>query len=291
MAKVNQTIPLISNIASIQFLRQASSMLDLPIRTTATAVIYYHRFKTFMDNREKTIFLDGALTEEEVLYRNEELLTTTCLQLACKATEVPRKVRDLVNVGYRYYHPKGSTLNIDENYFKMRSSLVTSELLLVRALGFDLEVELPFAYCLNVLRGLGSIRYFVADERRSKRHPYPAPKEIWKRMENDMESETSAIARLAWVYVWDSLCSPKIALTHSIPSIGLGCLYLALQSTETEMPMSMNEYVDMWGASENISVQAVRDVIMDLLDFYDHFPSDTLSTPNTKLPPKPLIKS
>lgn len=70
----------------------------------------------------------------------------------------------------------------------MRSSLVTSELLLVRALGFDLEVELPFAYCLNVLRGLGSIRYFIADEtkKHSKRHHHhhhPNQKEIWKRME------------------------------------------------------------------------------------------------------------
>lgn len=70
----------------------------------------------------------------------------------------------------------------------MRSSLVTSELLLVRALGFDLEVELPFAYCLNVLRGLGSIRYFITDEtkRPSKRHHHPAQKEVWKRMENGM---------------------------------------------------------------------------------------------------------
>lgn len=85
----------------------------------------------------------------------------------------------------RYYHPKGTTLNVDENYFKMRSSLVTSELLLVRALGFDLEVELPFAYCLNVLRGLGSIRYFMTDEtkRPSKKHHH-TQKEVWKKMEN-----------------------------------------------------------------------------------------------------------
>lgn len=106
----------------------------------------------------------------------------------------------------------------------MRASLVTTELLLVRALGFDLEVELPFAYCMNVLRGLASIRYFAADEtkrlsRRQSYHP-PAQKEVWKRMENgknghswlydcliikllDMSPEMSAIARLAWVYIWD----------------------------------------------------------------------------------------
>lgn len=37
------------------------------------------------------------------------------------------------------------------------------------------------------------------------------------------------------------------------------------------MSMSMNDYVDMWGASENISVQAVRDVVTDLLEFYDNY--------------------
>ncbi|CEP07047.1 hypothetical protein [Parasitella parasitica] len=269
--------PLIPNVASVQFLRQSSFMLDLPIRTTATAIVYYHRFNEFINHKEKVINVDGTPTEEDVLYQNEELLTTTCLQLACKATEVPRKVRDIVNVGYRYYHPNGTTLDVDENYFKMRSSLVTSELLLVRALGFDLELELPFAYCLNVLRGLGSIRYYRTDEvkKTTKRHHSHTAqqKEVWKKMENDMEPDMSAIARLAWI-----LCSPKIASTHSIPGIGLGCLYLALRTAEVEMSMSMSEYVDMWGASENISVQAVRDVVLDLLDFYDHFPSITAPT-------------
>ncbi|KAI7890028.1 cyclin-like protein [Mucor mucedo] len=280
----SQEVPLIPNMSAIQFLRQTSSMLDLPIRTTATAVVYFHRFNVFMSNQEKNIHVDGSINAQDALYTNEELLTTTCLQLACKATEVPRKVRDLVNVGYRYYHPNSTTLNVNESYFRMRSSLVTSELLLVRALGFDLEIELPFAYCLNVLRGLGSVRYFITDEARkqSKRHHHhPAQKEIWKRMEHDMDPEMSTIARLAWMYVWDSLCSPKIALTHSIPGIGLGCLYLALRTSNVEMSMSMNEYVDLWGASENISVQAVRNVITDLLEFYDHFPVSHFDTNET----------
>ncbi|GAA5806144.1 hypothetical protein HPULCUR_011674 [Helicostylum pulchrum] len=277
---LQKDIPLIPNMSAIQFLRQTSSMLDLPIRTTATAIVYFHRFNAFISSREKVVNMDGSINAEDALYNNEELLTTTCLQLACKATEVPRKVRDLVNVGYRYYHPNGTTLDVDESYFRMRASLVTSELLLVRALGFDLEVELPFAYCLNVLRGLGSIRYFITDDtkKQSKRHHFPAQKEIWKRMEQDMDPEMSTIARLAWMYVWDILCSPKIALAHSIPGIGLGCLYLALRTSGVEMSMSMSEYVDLWGASENISVQAVRNVITDLLEFYDQFPVNNTET-------------
>lgn len=67
----------------------------------------------------------------------------------------------------------------------MRASLVTSELVLIRALGFDLELELPFSYCLHVLRALASIRYYSLNEikKQSKRHHHLAPKEIWKKME------------------------------------------------------------------------------------------------------------
>ncbi|KAL9557097.1 hypothetical protein MBANPS3_001554 [Mucor bainieri] len=65
--------PLIPSVAPIQFLRQSSSMLDLPIRTTATAVLYYHRFNEFMNSKEKVINVDGTLTEEDALYQNEEV--------------------------------------------------------------------------------------------------------------------------------------------------------------------------------------------------------------------------
>lgn len=86
-----------------------------------------------------------------------------------------------------------------------------------------------------------------------------------------------------------SLCSPKIALKHSTPGIGLGCLYLALRTCKADFSLTMNEYVDMWGASQNISVQAVRDVVTDLLDLYENFPFDNLKDipiTNSKLPVK-----
>ncbi|KAF7725618.1 hypothetical protein EC973_009497 [Apophysomyces ossiformis] len=147
---------------------------------------------------------------------------------------------------------------------RMRSSLVTSELLLVRALDYELEVELPFTFCLNTLRGMGLIHYITA-------HTSPInpgwQKEIMRRMEQDMEDELSAIGRLAWMFLWDGLCSPKIALMHTMPGIALGCLYLALRTANADLPMTMSEWVDMWGASENMSVQAVRGLYKQNLDY------------------------
>jgi hypothetical protein len=73
-------------------------------------------------------------------------------------------------------------------YFKMRSSLATSELLLVRALDCDLELELPFSFALNVLRNMGSITYFHTSPQSTPLSPshlngYSLQKEVWKRME------------------------------------------------------------------------------------------------------------
>ncbi|CAO3614405.1 unnamed protein product [Cunninghamella echinulata] len=45
---------LLPNFASINFIRQASAMLNLPVRTTGTALYYYHRFHQFMSNNQNT---------------------------------------------------------------------------------------------------------------------------------------------------------------------------------------------------------------------------------------------
>ncbi|ORZ15762.1 hypothetical protein BCR42DRAFT_415856 [Absidia repens] len=161
-------------------------------------------------------------------------------------------------------------------YFKMRSSLATSELLLVRALDCDLELELPFTFSLNVLRNMGSISFYQTTSISPSSSSPPQvssfgfQKDIWKRMENEMPLSFNVIARLTWMFVWDSLCSPKVTLKHSAPEIALGCLYLALRTTDACLQMTMTEWVDQWGASDNVSVQAVRDVALDLLELYEH---------------------
>ncbi|KAG2227032.1 hypothetical protein INT45_006439 [Circinella minor] len=275
-------LSLVPNLASIHYLRQAGAMLDLPVRTTATAIMYYHQFNRFMllNKGKKPERNDRFVDENMPLYMNEELLTTTCLHLACKMTDVPRKVRDLVNVGYRYYHPKEGILQVDETYFKMRSSLVVGELLLVRALGYDLEVSLPFTYCLNVLRGMASVTWFATSSKQDRRSLPGNQKDYWRSMEQEMDPELSTIARLAWMFCWDSICSPRIILTRTTAEVALGCLYLALKLSQAELPMNMNQWVDMWGASENISVQNVCDVVTDLIELFDHCPT-TEELPNT----------
>ncbi|KAI9301159.1 hypothetical protein BJ944DRAFT_169588 [Cunninghamella echinulata] len=159
----------------------------------------------------------------------------------------------------------------------MRTTLTKSELLLVRALDFNLEVELPFTFCLTVLRNMGSIPFFYSlSDTSSSSSPYIngtnsiSFQKIWKQMEqgsnnqnnhnhnDNMPINFNSIARVAWMFVWDSLCCPKLSLKYSIAEVGLGCLYLALRTSYADLQMTMTDWVDMWGASNNISVQTVR---------------------------------
>lgn len=86
-----------------------------------------------------------------------------------------------------------------QTYFRMRSSLVTGELLLVRALSFDLEVTLPFTYCLHVLRAMAAVSWFNKagneDKRERRRSRSGSPeyhKDIWRHMEQGKMADGSS---------------------------------------------------------------------------------------------------
>ncbi|RUS15159.1 cyclin-like protein [Endogone sp. FLAS-F59071] len=144
------------NLAAITFIRETSAMLQLPLQTIGTTLLYYHRYHEFMRRltSEKPI---APEEEAECLQIEETLLATTCIHVACKTTETPRKIRDVINVGHRFLHPKEPTLDISETYYGLRSSLITSELVLLRALGYELDAELPFGWALKVIRGTALI--------------------------------------------------------------------------------------------------------------------------------------
>lgn len=113
-------------------------MLHLPPLSTAHALAYTHRFKKSKHAE--------PFTEIDTM-----LLATTTMFLACKVTEQPRRLSDVIGTGYRILHPTHAPLDLDEGYYSLRSSVVTTELILVRLLEFDLECSLPFSKVQRLL--------------------------------------------------------------------------------------------------------------------------------------------
>ncbi|KAI8578445.1 hypothetical protein K450DRAFT_246843 [Umbelopsis ramanniana AG] len=266
------------HFVNIHFFHEASIMLDLPIKTAATAIIYQQRFKKFMASRRKNPVgesNDHAISVNLALDRDDELLATTCLHLACKATEVVRKIRDVINVCYRLVHQSDSILEIDEYYYRLRTSLTTSELILTRALGYNLDVDLPFAFALKVLKGMGCVPIFMEDENdqrlwhtdisrngRSANEGLPDKQvlqnAISRYFEEDLDVDLTLVARLTWVYVWDSICYPSIALEYDSYSIALACIYLAVRSAGASLPMELFQWVRFWGDAHNVTIQSMK---------------------------------
>ncbi|KAJ3326565.1 Cyclin- protein fam58a [Blyttiomyces sp. JEL0837] len=78
----------------------------------------------------------------------EHLIAAAAVHLACKQTEVSRKVRDVINVGYWVLHNEsdGYIYTEEDIYWELKESLITAEMFLLRALRFDTNVELPYAF-------------------------------------------------------------------------------------------------------------------------------------------------
>ncbi|KAF9163695.1 hypothetical protein DFQ26_002256 [Actinomortierella ambigua] len=211
-------------IHAIELIRIAGEILQLPPTTIGTALIYYHKYRAYLHQAMRRGDKDN-----EAFKADEYLFATACLHLACKCTEVSRKVRDLVNVTYRVMNPNQPVLSLSTKpgaeeaaaaaaveqaanasqagtgagaegagdgsqtqsqpapphtfpvfpnappptvttYWHIRDSLLTTELMLLRILQFDLDVPLPFNDILRTFKGMGSV--FEPSEEEAA-HLYP----------------------------------------------------------------------------------------------------------------------
>ncbi|KAF9094990.1 hypothetical protein BGX29_009219 [Mortierella sp. GBA35] len=179
-------------IHAIELIRIAGEILQFPPTTIGTSLVYYHKYRAYLHQAYKR-----GERDNEAFRADEYLFATACLHLACKCTEVSRKVRDLVNVTYRVMNPGQPALSLstkvndDSNqpsssqqqqhtiappptaatYWHIRDSLLTTELMLLRILQFDLDVSLPFSDVLRIYKGMGMV-FSPTDEEAAQLYPH-----------------------------------------------------------------------------------------------------------------------
>ncbi|KAK9723066.1 hypothetical protein K7432_002174 [Basidiobolus ranarum] len=259
-----------SSISPYQYIILAGEKLKLPQPTIATAIVLYYRVK----NSQSQLSSQGRQESKQLEQENETcddlevyLLVTTCINLACKTTEVSRKVRDIINVGYRLLHPTESPLRIGEvnmlqsslfksllisyrkqAYWKMKDSLLSSELIVLRILRFEVDVELPYPWINKIIKGMCYWKDVEIEN------------DVDRLLHNDSHPMIQAVFQLAWAFVHDCLRTPPIMLSHPPIHIALACVHLAIRSLNVENPQSFHEWCKMWGVtnSETIKCLVVR---------------------------------
>jgi hypothetical protein len=133
------------------------------------------------------------------------------LFLACKIEETSRKMRDIINVidyliKYKRDLPFTPLSIYSEQYYNFKDSMIRGEILILRQLGFNVQVELPYGLLVNYLKALNL-------------------------------SDASSLPQLAWNYLNDGLRT-KIYVAYDLPTLACGVIFLACRTCEIPMPES-----------------------------------------------------
>ncbi|ORX97985.1 hypothetical protein K493DRAFT_313839 [Basidiobolus meristosporus CBS 931.73] len=239
-------------ITPYQYILLAGEKLKLPQPTVATAVVLFYRVQT---SQERLLLQQKERQEkgEESSHELEDyLLLTSCINLACKTTEVSRKVRDIINVGYRILHPTEPPLRINEEYWQMKDSLSSSELIVLRILRFEMDVELPYPWINKILKGMCYWKDVEIEN------------DVDRLLHNDSHPTIQAIFQLAWAFAHDCLRSRSIMLSSPPIHIALACVHLAIRSLNATNPQPFHEWCKMWGVANSETIKSLVIQIMSL---------------------------
>ncbi|EDU51291.1 CCL1 Cdk activating kinase [Pyrenophora tritici-repentis] len=197
--------------AGARLTQAAGILLRLPQEVIAQAIVVFMRFWLGPEG--------GSLAEF-----GAEQVSAASLYLTTKLSAYPKSARSLVNV-YAYLDSLPTTFFDQEQlqqkqdpleyfvtegtYERRRASLFTTEQRILRTLGFNVQVQLPYTLCITYLQALDVFT-----------HP-----------------RASELAKRAIAYLNTALLSPQcLYLTHQLPVLATASIYLAARETGIKMP-------------------------------------------------------
>ncbi|OCK78576.1 hypothetical protein K432DRAFT_301675 [Lepidopterella palustris CBS 459.81] len=196
--------------AGARLTQAAGILLRLPQEIIAQAIIIFTRFWVGPEG--------GSLTEY-----GAEIVSAGSLYLMAKLSAYPRPPRAILNV-YAYLNSFPSTfidpeklkINDPESYYlsegsyhAQRSLLQKTEAQILRVLGFQTHVSLPYALCINYLQTLDVFHQPCASE----------------------------LAKRAFAHLNTALLSPQLLyLTHQPPCLATAAIYLSAREVGVKLP-------------------------------------------------------
>ncbi|KAJ8102052.1 hypothetical protein POJ06DRAFT_76094 [Lipomyces tetrasporus] len=152
---------------AVQFLFLLGEILRLPLNTVCIALVFAHKYHAF------TISAGQLAERAEQQYPeliDEYSLSITCLSLATKSTESPRRLRELLVPAYHLLHGSSAPrLTFPSHaYDALRAGIVHFELVLLRILDYDTGIRTALSSNFSLLertldRGISAHVYGVND--------------------------------------------------------------------------------------------------------------------------------
>jgi cyclin T len=115
-----------------------SDLICRPKLTIATALVFFHRF----------------YARQSFKKHDRATLAATCLHLAGKVEETPRKLSMVIQVAHHVLH-KGRRDPIDpksQDFAKQKECLLNAERVLLHTVAFELSIEHPYTFLLQMVK-------------------------------------------------------------------------------------------------------------------------------------------
>eukprot|EP01116_Phalansterium_solitarium_P020137 TRINITY_DN5850_c0_g2_i1.p1 TRINITY_DN5850_c0_g2~~TRINITY_DN5850_c0_g2_i1.p1 ORF type:complete len:627 (-),score=115.36 TRINITY_DN5850_c0_g2_i1:258-2138(-) len=222
---------------SCTFLQKVGQKLRLPQLTIATSIIFFHRFFSRHRLRESDPYVIGV----------------TCLFLAAKVEETPKKLREVIEVAFTHLYqellpPKEFKLDSPE-YTQLREKILSHELVILQTVGFDLTIEHPYSHLVRYVKTLHG---------------------------NDKDL-AQQLAQASWNFVNDSLLT-TLCLQFKPHIIASAAICLASKYLKQTLQ-------DRWWDLFDAKIEDIDEISHQILDLYD---AKTEATkPKTDHPPSP----
>lgn len=212
--------------AGARLTQAAGILLRLPQEVVAQAIIIFMRFWLGPDGGSLVEFGAEVLSPTYQSSSNTDMtqqVSASSLYLTSKLSAYPKSPRSIVNV-YAYLASFPSTFiepselqeQKPEEYYvsegtyeRRRTALFTAEQRILRTLGFNVHVNLPYTLCVTYLQALDVFTHPRAPE----------------------------LAKRANAYLNTALLNPQLLfLTHQPPQLATAAIYLAAREVGIKLP-------------------------------------------------------
>jgi len=209
---------------TVGFLQEAGQKLRLPQLSIATAIVFYHRFysRKSYDSYDR--------------FR----IATTCLFLAGKVEETPKKLKDVVVEAYKAQYQKQTGPDPEsKEFWELKEQILVCERILLQTLDFDLTVEHAYRPLLAYVKSIKGTR---------------------------------DLAQVAWNFINDSLRT-TIALQYpprcvAAAAVSLASRFLGGQNGAAQYQLPMH-HGKAWTEAFKVAQGEVDDIAEQILVMYD----------------------
>lgn len=218
-------------IDGAKFIKSLGAEFGLHYCTVATATVFFHRFYMFYSFKLFPVYPTAA----------------TCLFLAGKAEETPKKSNDIV---------KFVKLQLEDAYVAQfgadpKEEILTLERILLQTLRFDLEVEHAYGYLIKYVKNIKVQSQTLSGEDAHK-----------------------SLLQSAWTFINDSCCT-TVCLQYEPEIVAIAMLLLACKTGgfeiidwENRRPGIHKNWWDVYVA--NLEVETLESICHQVLDVYQY---------------------